>query len=417
MRWAHVVLVLFTLALAVPLAWTQGALAQDLKTEPTTKTGGEPTTKTGGEPTTKGGEPTAKELSTGTAPPPPKTAAPPPEKTAAPSASASESAAPSASTEPAPSASAPVPKGPLTFAKRKIPLGVGDLSVTLSMPDGWTELPPESLPVPDEHPDVKVVTRKGFGVFDPKGKPAQIQEIVVVCGQANGDYWADAIRDAAFTQMTASIEKEAHRYSTIESINPEPIRTEGDKILQSFIADGDFAIDGNTPLALSGHGKQKAATTVKLQGLSFLGFAKADAKADPSIIACSVACAHLVAEGETAICPAAIGSIDIGGTFVPPPKRSFLAELFFKLKKDPTTLWLVVVGFVFIILFVVLGVVLVRRKKRTEHEAEQAEASEEAEDAAAIAAEIAAEIRATMQASPPPQEGFFDPQTLARRKA
>lgn len=411
MRWAHVVLVLFALALAGPLAWTQGARAQDLKTGP------EPTTKGGGEPTTKG-DPTSKELSTGTVTPP-KTAAPPIVKTAAPpSASASESAAPEPP-EPAPSASASVvvPKGPVTFAKRKIPLGFGDLSVTLSMPDGWTELPPESLPVPDEHPDVKVVTRKGFGVFDPKGKPPQIQEIVVVCGEANGDYWADAIRDAAFTQMTAAIEKEAHRYSTVESINPEPIRTEGDKLLQSFIADGDFAIDGKVPLALSGHGKQKAATTVKLQGVSFLGFSKADAKASPSILACSVACAHLVAEGEQAICPAAIASIDISGTFVPPPKRSFLAELFFKLKKDSTTLWLVITGFVFIVLFVILGIVLVRRKKRTEQEAEQAEVEEEAEDAAAIAAEIAAEIRATMQASPPPQEGFFDPQTLSRRKA
>ncbi|MGZ3418518.1 MAG: hypothetical protein ACXVEE_11670 [Polyangiales bacterium] len=409
MRWAHVVLVLLALGLVAPFSWVQLAWAQgDLKTEPTTKTGGEPTTKTGG-------EPTSKELTTGTVPPP-KTAAPP--KTA-PVPSASESAAPSESAEPAPSASVPPPspKGPITFAKRKVPLGIGDLAVTLSMPDGWTELPPESLPVPDEHPDVKVVARKGFGVFDPKGKPPQIQEIVVVCGQANGDYWADAIRDAAFTQMTAAIEKEAHRYSTVESINPEPIRTEGDKILQSFIADGDFAIDGKTPLALSGKGKAKAATSVKLQGLSFIGFIKEDPKASPSIIACSVACAHLVAEGETSLCPAAIGSIDIGGTFVPPPKRSFLAELFFKLKRDPTTLWLVVVGFVFLILFVVLGIVLVRRKRRTEQEAARAEVEEEAEDAAAVAAEIAAEIRATMQASPPPQEGFFDPQTLARRKA
>lgn len=390
------------------------------------------------EPTVKGGtEPTSKDLSTGTAttltptPPTPKTggtgggvAKPPAEPAPSASESASASASASESAEPAPSSSAPSssagPKsGPRPFSRRKIPLGVGDLAVSLSMPEAWTEMPPAALPELEENKDVTVVTRKGFGVHDPKGKPPTVEEVVIVCGKASGEYWAEAIRDAAFTQMTAAIEKEAGKYTTLKSIEPDAIRTEGDRYLQSFAADAELAIDGKTAPAQLGKGKPKAANTVKFQGLSFIGFhVEAEGKT-PDILACSVACAHLVGEGDTPVCASAIGSIEISGSFAPPPKRSAIAELLFKLKKDPTTLWLGVVGGVFLLLAIILVVVLAARKKKHDEHDEHDHEDEEFEagyQAGIAAAQAAAEIKATMHASPPPEGGFFDPQTLTRKK-
>lgn len=388
------------------------------------------------EPTTKG-EPTTKDLSTGTAgtltptPSTPKTggtgggvAKPPVEKPSEPpasaSASASASATESASTEPAPSSSAPVPKSGLgPFARRKIALGVGDLAVSLSMPESFAELPEASLPELEEQKDVTVVTRKGFGVHEPKGKPPVLDEVVVVCGKASGEFWADAIRDAAFTQMIAAIEKEAGRYSTIKSIEPEPIRSEGDRFLQSFAAEADYSVDGKTMPAPLGKGKQKSATTVKLQGLSFIGFHAEKEGKTPDIIACSVACAQLAADGDSPLCPATIGSIEISGSFSAVPKRSAVAELLFKLKKDPTTLWLAVVGGVFLVLVLVLVAVLVARRRKHAHDHDEHDEHDDYDagyHAGVAAAQAAAEIKATMHASPPPPEGFFDPQTLTRKK-
>ncbi|MBI2392442.1 MAG: hypothetical protein HYV09_22850 [Deltaproteobacteria bacterium] len=426
-RGGPVLLVLATLALVLPLSLV-GTSARatsrgDLEPQPTTKTGGEPTTKstelsTGGTTLTPTPPPAVKTGGTGgvAKPPPAAGTAPPPD--------AAESVVPpaSASEQPPAAASAPPPKsGPRPFSRRKVELGVADLAVSLSMPETWPELPPEALPEVDEHKDVTVVARKGFGAHDPKGKPPVVEEVIVACGKASGEFWADSIRDAAFTQMIAAIEKEAARYTTLKSIEPDAVRAEGDRYLQSFAADADYAVDGKAAPTQAGKGKPKAASAVKLQGLSFIGFHAEGEGKTPDIVACSVACAHLVADGEDSVCPAVIGSIEISGSFTTPPKRSFLADLLFKLKTDPTTLWLGVVGAIFLLLVSALVLVLVLRRKKRAHEAHD-EAEHEDEDFAAgyhaglAAAQAAAEIKATMHASPPPPDGFFDPQTLTRRK-
>lgn len=417
-RCAPVAFVVAALSFAAPLAWAQ----KDLKTEPTTKAGAEPTTKTGAEPTTKtGGDvpalpPPVKPSTTAKPEKPekplePKPSKPPPESEPKPEPSASASAPePEPEAPPAPSASAAKPAGP--FARKKVALGVGDLALTISVPESWSELPESSLPAVEESSDVKVVARKGFGVHDPKGKPPRVEEVIVVCGKASGDYWADAVRDAAFTQMTAAIEKEARKYTTVQSIEPEPVHEDGNKLLQSFATEVDFAPDGKAPMAEKG--KSKKAPTVKLQGLSFIGFTPepADAKT-PEIVACSVACAQLSDAGDAPICAPAIGSIELSGNFVAPPKRSAMTELFFKLKKDPTTLWLVVIGAFFAMLAIVALVVIALRKRRASDVADDHDEDEEDD---ALADRAAAEIRG-MHASPPPDGGYFDPQTLARRKA
>jgi hypothetical protein len=415
-RFRPLLLVLGSLSLAAPLAI---ARAGDLATEPTTK--GEPTTKstdlsTGG--TTLTPTPTVPPVKTGgtggVAKPQPT---PTPTPSAEPSESASASASASDSAEPPPT---PPPSKPAakSFSRRKVPLGVGDLEVSISMPESWAELPEASLPEVENTDQVTVATRKGFGVHDPKGKPAVVEEVIVACGKANGDYWADAIRDAAFTQMTAAVEKEAAKYTTVKSIEPDAIREDGNKILQSFATDAEYSVDGKTAPTQLGKGKPKAANTVKLQGLNFIAFHSEGEGKTPNIVACSVACAHLVAESDESVCAAAIGSIEISGTFAPAPKRSFLAELLFKLKKDPTTLWLGIVGAVFLLVVAALVIILaVRKKKPAEHAHDDHDDDEYADGfkAGMAAASAVAEIKA-MHASPPPAEGFFDPQTLARRK-
>lgn len=382
--------------LPLSLASAQG----DLKTEPTLKTGSEPTTKDldpGGTSLTP--TPTGKPTGGKVTP------------TATPSASASESA------EPMPSASAseqPPQKtktGPRAFARKKVPLGVGDLVVSISMPDSWAEIPDGQLPEVENTEHVTVVARKGFGVHDPKGKPPVVEEVIVACGKAPGDYWADAIRDAAFTEMTSAVEKEARKYTSLKEIEPEAIRSEGDRLLQSWAADADFVVDGKSAPAPLGKGKAKAANTVKLQGLNFIAFHAESEGKTSTIVACSVACAHLTTESDNSICPAAIGSIEISGTTVAAPKRSWLAELLFKLKKDPTTLWLGVVGALFLVVVLVLVLVMALRKKKPHHD----DHDDDDEDVGHIA-RLESEIKNTMHASPPPAEGYFDPQTLARKK-
>jgi len=412
-RFRPLLLVLGSLSIAVPLSLGRGvsiarATPGDLTTEPTTK--GDPTTK-------------STELSTGgttltPTPPPVKTGGPKPTATAAPEPTESAAASASESVEPPPSASVPPTTGPRPFSRRKVPLGVGDLEVSISMPETWAELPESALPEVENTEQVTVATRKGFGVHDPKGKPPVVEEIIVACGKANGDYWADAIRDAAFSQMISEVEKEAARYTTVKTIEPDAVREEGNKIMQSFAAEAEYSVDGKSAPTQLGKGKPKVANTVKLQGLNFITFHSEAEGKTPHIVACSVACAHLVAEGETPVCPAAIGSIEISGTFAPPPKRSFLAELLFKLKKDPTTLWLGIVGTVFLLVVIALVVILALRKKKPVDHAHDDHDEDDFTDgfkAGVAAAAAAAEIKG-MHASPPPTEGFFDPQTLARRK-
>lgn len=395
---------------ALPLSL---AIAQnkDLTPEPTTKT---PTDLTPGTGTTAlTPTPTTKPTATGGSKPtatggskPTATATVEPTATA----SASGSASGSASVEPEPSAEPPKPKpAARAFARKKIALGVGDLEVSISMPDTWAEIPDTQLPELENTEHVTVVTRKGFGIHDPKGKPPVVEEVIVACGRAAGDYWADAIRDAAFSEMTSGVEKEARKYTSLKEIEPDAIRSEGDRLLQSFAADSDFVVDGKTSPALLGKGKLKSATTVKLQGLNFIGFHAEGEGKTPQIVACSVACAHLVVEGETSVCAAVIGSIEMSGTFSPAPKRSAMAELLFKLKKDPTTLWLGIVGALFLVVVLALVLILALRKKKP------ADAHEDEDDDDDVA-HIAEEIKTTMHASPPPAEGYFDPQTLARRK-
>lgn len=386
--------------LGAPIA---AALAQDLKTEPTTKT----------EPTKKEPDPGSTSLTpTPTAPKP--TGGAKTQPTAGPSVSQSSSA--SSEPPPSPSSSEEPPQKPKpgarSFARKKVPLGVGDLLVSISIPDNWAEIPDAQLPEVENTERVTVSTRKGFGVHDPKGKPPVVEEVIVACGKASGEYWADAVRDAAFTEMTSAVEKEARKYTSLKEIEPEAVRAEGDRFLQSFATDADFVIDGKAAPTALGKGKPKSATTVKLQGLNFIAFAhekgaEGEGKT-PTIVACSIACAHLVVEADSAVCGAAIGSIEISGTFAPPPKRSWLAELVFKLKKDPTTLWLGVIGALFLVVVLALVVILALRKKK------QVAAHEEDEDD--DLANIANEIKTTMHASPPPAEGYFDPQTLARKK-
>ncbi len=384
----------------------------------------EATTKGGGESTTKGDPPPASV----TAPPPlsaptptgvvtggPKPDPGPP--STGPSASTSSSGSGAASVEPppVPSASASTTtKGPRSA--RKLSFGVGDLGVTLKVPTDWPELPAAALPEvePDPNQDVEVVSRKGYGVHEPKGKPPAIHEVVLVCGKAKGDYWADAIRDAAFTQMIAATEKEIGKYTTLQSIEPDPIKEDGPRLLQPFSAKAEFAEKSTKGKVTKGGG------VVLLQGLSLIGFSESDGKV--SLVACSLACAELVAAGEAGVCAAVIGSFEVEGQFAPPPKRSWIAELVFKLRKDPTTMWLLIVGAGFLFLVLVLGIVLlVRRKRRrtttsAEHEAwdDDHDHDHDAHDGPDPAV-VAAELRALV-ASPPPREGFYDPESLARRK-
>jgi len=404
----------------------------DLSTEPTVKTG-EPTVKTGDLDTSPPSTGTVV-LTPGTGPKPTGGPKPP---TSAPSTSASESA----STEPIPSASASASasgKPALgSYERRKVAIGVGDLAISVKVPDDWGALDEDALPIIEPSEDAKVILRKGFGVHKPKGKPPEIRELVVVCATAKGDYWGDNIRDAAFTQMVSGIEKEAQKYTTLQSIEPEPIRVNGDRFEQSFGAEAEFSVDGKTATVAAGS-KKKVTAQVKLLGLSFIGF-HAEDKGGPTLVACSIACAQMSAgEGDPTACPAVVGSIEITGNFAPPPKRSWIAELLFTLKKDPTTMWLVIIGSVFLLVVVVVVIVVIaRRKPKTaahedhdehldhdEHgEHDEHEGFEAGYQAGLAAARAAAGAPASapvspgvsvdpLLASPPPPTGYHDPSTL-----
>jgi hypothetical protein len=425
-------LCLLILSLCLPLAMPRLATA-DLSTEPTVKTG-EPTVKSGGDLDTGPASTGTVVLTPGPGPKP--TGGPKPSASTKSSASASDVAPP---IEPTPSASASgssssASKTPGSYERRKLSIGVGDLAIAVKVPDDWAEVAEESLPIIEPSEDAKVVLRKGFGVHAPKGKPPQIHELVVVCVKAQGDYWGDNIRDAAFSQMISGIEKEATKYTTLQSIEPEPIRTNGDRFEQPFAAEADFAVDGKTAPASAGGKKKAAAPRVKLLGLSFIGFHGED-KGAPTLVACSLGCAQLTSGDDIYACPAVVGSIEISGTFAPPPKRSWIAELLFTLKKDPTTMWLVIIGGVFLLVVIVVVIVLIARRKpkaarAQEHEHEDHDEHDEHEEPegfdagyqAGLAAARAAAGPAPAQgavdslhASAPPPAGYHDPTTLEPR--
>jgi hypothetical protein len=441
-----------------PSAFAQG----DLKTEPTTKDTGGPgelsTTKdTGGTTLTPG---------TGTIKKPPGTAT-----TAPASSSASASVSGSASEEPPPQPSASTSASsdqPTPFERHKVSLVVGDFALSVGAPGNWPKMADEDLPTVDatgtEDAKVEIIVKKGWGFHKLDTKPPKVAEVIVVCGKASAEYWGETIRDAAFTQMLDAVEKEAQNYTSLKDIEPDPIRKEGERIVQPFHADAEFSGDGSSKVDLKEAGDQgkkssKTLSTVKLQGVSFFGFKDEGGNA-PTLLACTVTCAHLVAEGDKGICGSVIQSLEVSGSFAPPPKASWFAELMFAFKRDKTTAWLVVIGTVFgIALIVVLLAMLLRKKKpattltgthEVHDEEEGFNAGYEAGLAAARAAAVSSAAQggatipvttsdplaataiagpaqspgaaasgqgsiASLQAPSPPPQGYIDPTTLERR--
>ena len=362
-RSAIVVVLAAVPALAVhPAAFAQG----DLKTEPTTKdTGGElSTTKDPGGTTTL-----TPGTGTGKKPPVPTTA------TA--SASASDSAVASTSASegppPQPSTSASANDQPTPFERHKLALEVGDFALSVGAPGNWPKMADEDLPTVDatgtDDAKVTIVVKKGWGFHKLDTKPPKIAEVVVVCGKATVEYWGESIRDAAFTQMLDAVEKEAQNYTTLKDIEPDPVRNEGDRIVQPFHADAQFSGDGSSKVDLKEAGDDgakkasKTLSTVKLQGVSFFGFKNEGSNA-PTLLACTVTCAHLVAEGDKGICGSVIQSLEISGSFAPPPKASWLAELVFAFKRDKTTGWLIVIGVLFAVVLIATVIVMALRRKK-----------------------------------------------------
>jgi hypothetical protein len=444
-------LAIVLLSLAASLA-ASGAGAEDLQTEPTTKVltpdpGSTTLTPTGptGKPTSTAAGPTASATGTkGKGAPSVATGAP--SGKGAPSASGS-SGPPGSSEEPAeapsvaPSASgssgSSKPRaGKIAFERRSVSLGVADLAISFKAPADWPELAKDKLPEVPPNPDVTVSVERGFGFHEPNAKPADLREVVVVCGKGSAEYWADNIRDAAFTQMVSAAEAEAKKYSELSSIEPEAQRPAGDRIEQPFAAEA--------PLT-SSKGK-KGGETAKLQGLSFLGFYK-DGSAT-NVVACSIACANVVEPGasggggDAGVCGDVIGSVEISGSFVPAPKRSWLAQIVFALKQNPTMMWLSIIGGVFLLLLAILiPVLIVRRKRARAHDDHHDHGEDHHDDhdddhdhddgyqEGYLAGLAAARARASdgapggdatdaiaaLHASPPPEGGYFDPHSLARR--
>lgn len=416
------------LSLAAALA-AGGVSAQDLQTEPTTKVlTPEPGTTTLTPGTGATGKPSSGPTTTTSATASKGKGSP----SGAPSTrgSASGSASQDPPEEPPPAAatsasSGRAPSGKVVFERRSVSLGVADLAVSFKAPADWPELAKDKLPEVPPNPDVTLSVERGFGVHEPSAKPPEIREVVVVCGRASAEYWADNIRDAAFTQMLSAAEAEAKKYSELSSIEPEAQRPVGDRVEQPFAAEAP----------LSGGGKQKkGGETAKLQGLSFIGFYK-DGGAT-NVVACSIACANVVSDGAGAgVCGDVIGSLEISGAFVPAPKRSWLAQIVFALKQNPTMMWLVVIGGAFALLVsILLPILLIRRRRakaRLDHHDHDEDHHDDHDDdhdghddagyqegyLAGVAAARAAALAGLegLHASPPPEAGYFDPQTLARR--
>ncbi|MEO7093279.1 MAG: hypothetical protein ABI175_08510, partial [Polyangiales bacterium] len=344
-----------------PAAFAEG----DLKTEPTTKqTPGELSTTKDTSTTLTPGTGTIKKPPTGTV-------------TATVSASATDSASASGSTSasdapPQPSTST-TSEQPTAFERHKVSLVVGDFALSVGAPGNWPKMADADLPTVDatgtEDAKVEIIVKKGWGFHQPDAKPPKVAEVVVVCGKTTGEYWGDTIRDAAFTQMLDAVEKEAQNYTTLKDIEPDPVRNEGARIVQPFHADAPFSGDGSAKVDLKEAGDQgkkagKTLSTVKLQGVSFFAF-KDEGSNPPTLLACTVTCAHLVAEGDKGICGSVIQSLEVSGSFAPPPKASWFAEMMFAFKRDSTTAWLVVIGVVFAIALLVVLLVMLLRKKKT----------------------------------------------------
>ncbi len=432
-----VVLVLLALGLgAVVSVGPRRADAQDLQTEPTTKVlspdPGSTTLTPGTGTATKPGSSATGSASKKVAPSATGTQKEPGRPGATASASASDEPAESPTeAPPATSASARIPSGKPVFDRRTIPLGVADLTISFQAPKDWPELAKGKLPELPPNPDATIVVERGFGVHEPTGKPPELHEVVVACGKASAEYWADNIRDAAFTQMVAGVEAEAKKYSDLGSIEPEAQRpASGDRVEQPFAAEASLSASASSAKS------KKGGETAKLQGVSFIGFYKDGA--NTSVIACSIACANLVEGKDPGLCGDIVGSIEVTGAFVPAPKRSWLAQVVFSLKQNPTLMWLSIIGGVFtLLLLVVVPIVLVRRGRARatgEHEAHDAHDAHDDHDEhdehgehdddgyregyeAGLAAARAAALAGLegLRASPPPAEGYFDPSTLARR--
>lgn len=423
----------------VPRARAQGG---DLKTntDSTTKDG------TGGGSTGKDlstGSPT--ELTTGPVKPKPK-----------PSATTSATASDTASAEPSDSATAPTPPSSASiqpFTRRSVPLEVGDFAVALRAPGNWPEMKDDELPTVDlsAAPEASISVRRGFGWHSPDAKTPRVAEVVIVCAKAPAEGWGDNIRDAAFTSMVQGVEKDAQEFTDLKSIEPDPIHTEGDRIVQPFHAWANFTHDGEKADVLPAGEKdtgKPAAWRVQLQGVSFVGF-KAESGDARTLVACTIACAHLVKSGDKGMCPDIVQTIEVSGSFASAPKRSWIAEMVFAFKKDKTTGILILVGAVVGLALVgVLLATLLKKKKQpiaaaagTPTGAHDA-ASDEDEFQAGYEAGLAAARSAVAQpapaasptssaspspasssstngsplhASPPPPQGYFDPTTLQPR--
>jgi hypothetical protein len=424
-----VVLVSLSLGLGALFAVApRRADAQDLQTEPTTKVlspdPGTTTLTPGG--TAKPGASATTSASKGKgAPSATDTAKLPGRPGPTATASASDEPAEPTPAEPpaAASASARVPTGKPVFDRRTVALGAGDLSVSFLAPKDWPELAKAKLPELPPNPDATIVVERGFGVHDPTGKPPELHEVVVACGKASAEYWADNIRDAAFTQMVSGVETEAKKYSDLSSIEPEAQRPAGERIEQPFAAEASLSAGAN------GSKSKKGAETAKLQGVSFIGFYKDGASTN--VIACSIACANLVAGKDQGVCGDIVGSLEVTGSFVPAPKRSWLAQVVFSLKQNPTLMWLSIIGAAFALLLLILVPILLVRRRRAhatgEHDAHDDHDHDHDHDhdddgyqegyQAGLAAARAAALAGVegLKASPPPPEGYFDPSTLARR--
>lgn len=458
--WLRSLLVIAIAAIPALLAGSPAFAEGDLKTEPTTKEGtpGElSTTKDpGGGTTLTPGTVTIKK--------------PPPLPSATDSASASASTSASEAPPPVPSTSASSDQ-PKAFERHKVSLEVGDFALAVGAPGNWPKMPEDQLPTVDatgtEDAKVTIVVKKGWGFHLPDAKPAKVAEVVVVCGKASGEYWGETIRDAAFTQMLDAVEKEAQNYTNLKDIDPDPIRTEGERIVQPFHAEAQFSGDGSGKVDLkeAGDGTAKAPknlSTVKLQGVNFFGFKNEEGN-PPTLLACTVTCAHLVAEGDKGICGSVIQSLEVSGSFAPPPKASWFAEMMFAFKRDKTTAWLVVIGVVFAIALIAVVIVMLVRRKKTPaptltgtHDAHDDEAGFDAGYEAGLAAARAAAAAGGASAPPvsaqsatsasdplaatalapsttgsrgappssmsgglnapaPPPQGYIDPTTLERR--
>jgi hypothetical protein len=365
----------------------------------------------------------------------------------APAASDSAGAAPAEGDDDGASAAATAPsviahpRRPLVHTT--IALGLGDLGAGLTIPDDWPALGEGSLPSVDVagQDGVSVLSRAGYGAFEPKRKPPEVRELVVACAKAPGDRWADAVRDAAFVQLISGVEKEAQKYSSLGSIEPEPMRTVGNRYEQSFHADAEVESGGARVRAV-GQRAGKGGASLSIVGRSIVGFGRAtDAdKGAPSIVACSITCAEVVPTGASSVCPDVMASLELTGNWAAPPSKSWWVEWALRLRNNPTLAWSVGGGaFVGLVAIVAIPVVWVARRRRRargaadvdrgEHERDgdfdderdesddDEPASADGSSAAPTAAGQSAEaIAAKLMASPPPPAGYYDPSTLQRRR-